>query len=85
MNHSVIRKSILLLVLTLSTTTVKAQLKSIVFTPQWHANIQFAGYIRNCCYNKFLTACSKSFIDCERPTMLLPRSMRKNSGTVCTL
>jgi len=45
MNHSVIRKSILLFVLILSATAVKAQLKSIVFTPQWHANIQFAGYI----------------------------------------
>jgi len=25
--------------------SVQAQLKKIVFTPQWHANVQFAGYI----------------------------------------
>ncbi len=34
-----------LLVLLLSTLTAGAQLKKIVFTPQWHANAQFAGYI----------------------------------------
>ncbi len=40
-----IRKCGLLFVLIFSTLTVQAQLKRIVFTPQWHANAQFAGYI----------------------------------------
>ncbi len=31
--------------LLLSTLAAQAQLKKIVFTPQWHANVQFAGYI----------------------------------------
>jgi len=44
-NNSLIRKSGLLLVLLLSTLTTQAQLRKIVFTPQWHANSQFAGYI----------------------------------------
>ncbi len=45
MNHSLIRKGCLLLVLLLSTLAAQAQLKKIIFTPQWHANVQFAGYI----------------------------------------
>jgi len=40
-----IRKGVLLLVLFLSALAVQAQLKKVVFTPQWHANVQFAGYI----------------------------------------
>ncbi|MCR4582752.1 MAG: ABC transporter substrate-binding protein [Prevotella sp.] len=39
------RKCILLFVLLLSTLFVQGQPKRIVFTPQWHANVQFAGYI----------------------------------------
>jgi len=39
------RKYTLMLVLLLFTAVAHAQLKKIVFTPQWHANIQFAGYI----------------------------------------
>jgi len=45
MNHSQLKKCIILCVLLFSALTVQAQLKQIVFTPQWHANIQFAGYI----------------------------------------
>ncbi len=39
------KKGCLALVLLLSTLAAQAQLKKIVFTPQWHANAQFAGYI----------------------------------------
>jgi len=39
------RNGYLILALLLSTLTAQAQLKKIVFTPQWHANAQFAGYI----------------------------------------
>ncbi len=42
---SPIRKIGLLLTLLLLTLTAQAQLKKIVFTPQWHANVQFSGYI----------------------------------------
>ncbi len=45
MTHSVIRKSALLCLLFFSALSAQAQLKSIVFAPQWHANIQFAGFI----------------------------------------
>lgn len=45
MNNSLLRRCGLLMVLLLSTLAVQAQLKKIVFTPQWHANVQFAGYI----------------------------------------
>ncbi len=45
MNHLMNRKGKLLLVLLLSTLAAHAQLKKIIFTPQWHANVQFAGYI----------------------------------------
>jgi len=44
MYHS-LRKGGLLLVLLLSALAVQAQLKKIVLAPQWHANVQFAGYI----------------------------------------
>jgi len=46
MNPSFSRKGVLLVFLLLfSAMAAKAQLKKIVFTPQWHANVQFAGYI----------------------------------------
>ncbi len=45
MNHSFIRKGGLLIALLSATLTASAQLKQIVFAPQWHANVQFAGYI----------------------------------------
>jgi len=35
----------MLFMVLLSTLAVQGQLKRIVFTPQWHANVQFAGYI----------------------------------------
>ncbi len=34
-----------MLTLLLAVLTAQAQLKQIVFAPQWHANVQFAGYI----------------------------------------
>ena len=36
-------------------------------------------------YSNFWISCSTSLMVCERPMMLLPRSIRKNSGTFCTL
>jgi len=45
MNHSNKRKWCLLLVMLMFSMVADAQLKKIVFAPQWHANIQFAGYI----------------------------------------
>lgn len=45
MNQPMIRKSGLLLFLLFLALTAQAQLKHIVFTPQWNPNAQFAGYI----------------------------------------
>ncbi len=45
MKRSLIRKSGWLFVLLMVTLTTQAQLKQIVFCPQWHPNVQFAGYI----------------------------------------
>ncbi len=39
------KKVLSLLLLLLLPAAAHAQLKHIVFTPQWHANVQFAGYI----------------------------------------
>ncbi len=45
-SYSLMKKSILsLLLLLLPAVATHAQLKHIVFTPQWHANVQFAGYV----------------------------------------
>ncbi len=44
-NKSLLRKSGLLMVLLMTALAAHGQLKRIVFTPQWHANVQFAGYI----------------------------------------
>jgi len=45
MNNSLIRKKGLLLMLIFTTLAAHAQLKKIVFSPQWNPNSQFAGYI----------------------------------------
>ncbi len=45
MRKQLIRNSVALLTLLVATLTVQAQGKEIVFTPQWHASAQFAGYI----------------------------------------
>ncbi len=45
MKRTLFRKIGLLSVLLFSAIAAQAQLKKIVFTPQWHANSQFAGYI----------------------------------------
>jgi len=45
MNHSLVKRCKFLFVLLLSTLAAHAQLKPIVFSPQWHPNAQFAGYI----------------------------------------
>ncbi len=45
MNYSQIKKISLALVLLFSPLLTHAQLKQVVFAPQWHANVQFAGYI----------------------------------------
>ncbi len=45
MSLSLMKKGLLIAVMLLLTGVAHAQLKKIVFTPQWHANIQFAGYI----------------------------------------
>ncbi len=39
------RKNVLLFALFLSSLAASAQLKKLTFAPQWHANVQFAGYI----------------------------------------
>ncbi len=45
MKNLLARKGILLLALLFSTLTAQAQTKDIVFSPQWYASAQFAGYI----------------------------------------
>lgn len=45
MNSVFIKKGVTAFVLLFCTLTANAQLKKLVFCPQWHANIQFAGYI----------------------------------------
>ncbi len=45
MNHSVLKRCKLLSVLLLTVLAAQAQLKPVVFSPQWHPNAQFAGYI----------------------------------------